>query len=153
MKLSTRSRYAVMAMIDLAQQEGVNGPSCVPISLIARRQGLPSQYIEQLFSRLRKRDLIKSTRGINGGYALARSANDIRIYDIILAADKPVKVVRCSAKTTNGCHTSGKRCNSHQLWYELELVMHGYLAQISLSDVISGRNHHPNVVLSREESR
>jgi len=141
-----------MAMIDLAQLEIDNGQSCVPISLISRRQGLPSQYIEQLFSKLRKGELIKSTRGINGGYALARDANDIRIYDIILAADKPVKVVRCNAKATNGCHTSGKRCNSHQLWHELELVMHGYLAQVSLGDVISGRNHHPSVVLSRKES-
>lgn len=147
MKLSTRSRYAVMAMIDLAQQDG---NVCVPLSLIAQRQGLPLQYLEQLFAKLRKSALVTSARGSNGGYELAKLPSEIHIYDIILAADEPVKVIRCNADEAKGCHTSGKRCNSHQLWYELEHVMHDYLVQISLADVISGHNHHPMVVLSRK---
>jgi Rrf2 family protein len=98
MKLSTKSRYAIMAMVDLAQQD--NG-SCVPLSLIAERQGLPLQYLEQLFSKLRRGNLVKSARGINGGYELAREANSIRIYDIILCTDAPVKVTRCNSHEEN----------------------------------------------------
>jgi len=144
MKLNTKSRYAVMAMVDLAQQDV---GSCVPLSLIAHRQDLPVQYLEQLFSKLRKCGLIKSARGPSGGYELAKSASDIRIYDIILAADEPVKVTRCYTKET-GCHISGKRCNSHQLWHELEHVMHDYLVQVSLHDVLSGQSRFPMVVLN-----
>ena len=146
MKLSTKSRYAIMAMVDLTQQD--NG-SCVPLSLIAERQGLPLQYLEQLFSKLRRGNLVKSARGINGGYELAREANSIRIYDIILCTDAPVKVTRCNSHEANGCQTTGKRCNSHHLWYELEHVMHDYLIQVSLADVASGNHHHPIVVLNR----
>ena len=113
MKLSTKSRYAIMAMVDLAQQYS---DSCVPLSLIAERQGLPLQYLEPLFSKLRLSNLVKSVRGINGGYELAREASSIRIYDIILATDAPVKVTRCNSHEAKGCHTSGKRCNSHHLW-------------------------------------
>jgi Rrf2 family transcriptional regulator, iron-sulfur cluster assembly transcription factor len=148
MKLNTKSRYAVMAMIDLAQQ-GVG--TCVPLSLIAHRQDLPVQYLEQLFAKLRKCGLIKSARGPSGGYELAKSTSDIRIYDIILAADEPVKVTRCNTKEA-GCHISGKSCNSHQLWYELEHVMHDYLVQVSLQDVVSGQSRFPMVVLNNEKA-
>jgi Rrf2 family iron-sulfur cluster assembly transcriptional regulator len=151
MKLNTKSRYAVMAMIDLAQHiESQNEKSCVPLSLIAQRQNLPLQYLEQLFAKLRKCDLVKSARGTNGGYELAKSANNIRIYDIIIAADAPVKVKRCSAASDKGCHTNDKRCNSHQLWSELERVMHDYLIQVSLQDVVSGQKRFPMVVLNGE---
>ncbi len=149
MKLSTKSRYAVMAMIDLASQDT---SACVPLSLIAERQGLPLQYLEQLFAKLRRGALVKSARGVNGGYELARTASDIRIYDIILSADAPVKVTRCNAHEAKGCHTSGKRCNSHHLWYELEHVMHDYLIQVSLSDVVNGNHNHPIVVLNRKKA-
>ena len=149
MKLSTKSRYAIMAMVDLAQQD--NG-SCVPLSLIAERQSLPLQYLEQLFSKLRRSKLVKSVRGINGGYELAREASSIRIYDIILSADTPVKVTRCNSHEENGCQTTGKRCNSHHPWYELEHVMHDYLIQVSLADVASGNHHYPIVVLNRTKT-
>jgi Rrf2 family iron-sulfur cluster assembly transcriptional regulator len=138
-----------MAMVDLAQQAS---SACVPLSLIADRQGLPLQYLEQLFSKLRRSNLVNSARGINGGYELARPACDIRIYDIILSADAPVKVTRCNNHEANGCHADGKRCNSHHLWYELEHVMHDYLIQISLSDVVSGNHNHPIVVLNRKKT-
>jgi Rrf2 family iron-sulfur cluster assembly transcriptional regulator len=110
------------------------------------------QYLEQLFSKLRRGNLVKSARGINGGYELAREANSIRIYDIILCTDAPVKVTRCNSHEANGCHTSGKRCNSHHLWYELEHVMHDYLIQVSLADVAGGNHHHPIVVLNRAKT-
>lgn len=138
-----------MAMIDLAQQ---NENLCIPLSLIAERQGLPLQYLEQLFSKLRKSTLVKSIRGTNGGYILARPASEIRIYDIILATDAPVKVTRCNAHEAKGCHIDGKRCNSHHLWWELEHVMHDYLIQISLQNVVNGDHNHPMVVLNRKEA-
>ncbi len=151
MKLNTKSRYAVMAMIDLAQQSDKEvGKTCVPLSLIAQRQDLPLQYLEQLFAKLRKCELVKSARGTNGGYELAKSANEISIYDIIVAADEPVKVTRCSSYELKGCHKDSKRCNAHQLWHEMEHVMHDYLVQISLHDVISGQKRFPIVVLNND---
>ena len=148
MKLSTRSRYAVMSMIELAQQNC----GSVPLSSIAQRQNLSLQYLEQLFSKLRKSGLVKSVRGTNGGYELAKSGNEISIYDIILSADEPVKVTRCNSIDKQGCHLNGKRCNSHQLWHELEDVMRSYLTQVSLSDVVNENNHNPVVVLNRKEA-
>lgn len=148
MKLSTKSRYAIMAMADIAQQRS---DSCIPLSLIAERQNLPLQYLEQLFAKLRKNNLVKSARGTNGGYELAHPASEIRIYDIILATDAPVKVTRCNAQEAKGCHGNGKRCNSHNLWHELEHVVHDYLIQVNLADVVSGNHNHPIVVLNRKK--
>lgn len=149
MKLSTKSRYAIMAMVDLAQQPA---GSCVPLSLIADRQRLPLQYLEQLFAKLRKNHLVNSSRGTNGGYELARLPSQIRIYDIILAADAPVKVTRCNAHEAKGCHAN-IRCNSHNLWHELEHVVHDYLIQVNLEDVVSGNHNHPIVVLNRPDTK
>lgn len=149
MKLNTKSRYAIMAMADLASQ-GV--AACVPLSLIAERQNLPLQYLEQLFSKLRRSNLVRSARGIKGGYELAQPASDIRVYDIILSADAPVKATRCNSHEIKGCHTSGKQCNSHHLWYELEHVMHDYLIQVSLQDVVNGNHNHPIVVLNHQKT-
>ena len=153
MKLNTKSRYAVMAMIDLAQQSNrENEKNCVPLSLIAQRQKLPLQYLEQLFVKLRKHELVKSARGTKGGYELTKPANLISIHDIIVAADKPVKVTRCNAKSEKGCQADDNRCNSHQLWHELEHVVHDYLVQISLQDVVSGQKRFPMVVLNGDNS-
>ncbi len=138
-----------MAMVDLAQQ---HSNSCIPLSVIAERQDLPLQYLEQLFAKLRRSSLVKSARGTNGGYELARPANEIRIYDIILATDAPVKVTRCNAHEAKGCHGNNKRCNSHNLWHELEHVVHDYLIQINLADVVSGKHNHPIVVLSSKKT-
>ncbi|MCE2716004.1 MAG: RrF2 family transcriptional regulator [Pseudomonadota bacterium] len=146
MKLSTKSRYAIMAMVDLAEQPS---GSCVSLSSIAERQGLPLQYLEQLFAKLRKSHLVNSSRGTNGGYELTRAPNEIRIYDIILATDAPVKVTRCNAHDAKGCSKDIKRCNSHNLWHELEHVVHDYLIQVSLADVANGNHNHPIVVLNR----
>lgn len=146
MKLNTKSRYAVMAMIDLAQHHINDDKSCVPLSLIAQRQNLPIQYLEQLFAKLRRRELIKSSRGTKGGYELAKSANNISLYDIIIAADKPVKVTRCSQ--TKGCQPNAGSCNAHNLWHELEVVLNDYLRQVSLQDVLSEQKRFPMVVLN-----
>ena len=150
MKLSTTSRYAFMAMVDLAKQDD---NCCVSLSTIALRQELPLQYLEQLFSKLRRSNLVKSARGTNGGYELARPPQEIRIYDIILATDAPVKVTRCNSSEAKGCQTTGGRCNSHHLWRELEQVMHDYLIQVSLKDVASGEHNHPIVVLNSKNAR
>lgn len=148
MKLNTKSRYAVMAMIDLAQQ---SEDVCTPLSLIAERQNLPVQYLEQLFVKLRKAELVKSARGSFGGYELAMAPKDIRIYDIIIAVDKPVKATRCQT-AEQGCQSSGRRCNSHQLWHEMECVMHDYLIQVTLNDVVSGQGRFPMVVFNNRQN-
>lgn len=151
MKLNTKSRYAVMAMIDLAQQNNTpDEKNCVPLSLIAQRQNLPVQYLEQLFAKLRRRELVKSIRGTKGGYELAKAAGHISIYDILVAADRPTKITRCNNKSDKGCQPNSARCNSHDLWHELELVMQDYLMQVSLQDVISERKRFPIVVLKGE---
>lgn len=135
MKLSTRGRYAVMAMADIAYYS--NG---APISLadIADRQGISQAYLEQLFVKLRRGGLVDSARGPGGGYRLAHEAADIRISDIVLAVDEPLKVTRCEDSSPIGC-LSGSRCLTHDLWEELGRQIHVFLASVSLHDVVHKR--------------
>src|SRR3974390_1727039 len=106
MRLSTKGRYAVMAMVDLAQQANGN-----PVSLaeIAERQEISLSYLEQLFALLRKSGLIKSVRGPGGGYLLARGRNETRIADIILAVDEPIRATRCTPGAPVGCRGNRTR--------------------------------------------
>ncbi len=136
MKLSTRGRYAVMAMADLAQHSDGNP---VTLSEISDRQEISLAYLEQLFSKLRKRGLVESTRGPGGGYTLAQSSGDIAIADIVIAVDEPLSVTRCNANVAGkGCVGTG-RCITHDLWADLGRHIHMYLASVSLEDVISRR--------------
>jgi Rrf2 family iron-sulfur cluster assembly transcriptional regulator len=135
MRLSTKGRYAVMAMADLAKRgEG----RAVTLGEIATRQDISLAYLEQLFSRLRKRGLVKSVRGPGGGYQLAQPAADLPIADIIVAVDEPLKAVRCSSGSL-GCMPGGERCLTHDLWDDLGHHIYDYLAGVSLDDVVSGR--------------
>lgn len=136
MKMSTKGRYAVMAMIDIAQHSGG-----APVSLaeIAERQDISQEYLEQIFSKLRKAQLVDSARGPGGGYRLAREAGEIPVSDIILAADEELKVTRCDGDAVDGC-VKGERCNAHDLWSSLGRQMMYFLSSISLEDVVEKRN-------------
>jgi len=135
MKLSTKGRYAVMAMADLARM-GAEGP--VTLSDIASRQEISLSYLEQLFAKLRRAGLVKSVRGPGGGYRLARTAADTRVADIMLAVEEPVDVTRCR-HAVRGCMEKGTRCITHDLWDELGRHIHLFLAGVSLDDVIRER--------------
>lgn len=135
MKLSTKGRYAVMAMVDLAQA-GLEKP--VPLGDIASRQEISLSYLEQLFAKLRRAGVVKSVRGPGGGYKLARALNETRIADIMLAVEEPVDVTRCQGKA-KGCLESGRRCITHDLWDELSRHIHLFLNDVTLEDVLERR--------------
>jgi Rrf2 family transcriptional regulator, iron-sulfur cluster assembly transcription factor len=136
-RLSTKGRYAVMAMADLAGHEGATRP--VSLAEIAKRQEISLSYLEQLFAKLRKGGLVKSVRGPGGGYRLSRPATDVRIADIILAVDEPMTATRCEAGSPKGCTGTTTRCVTHDLWEELGRQIHVFLSSVSLADVIEKR--------------
>ncbi len=136
MKLSTKGRYAVMAMIDLA--ENSQGK---PVSLaeIAERQEISLSYLEQLFAKLRRGDLVKSVRGPGGGYLLSRRSEDTPIADIVLAVDEPIRATRCTPGQPYGCRGNRSRCATHDLWEELGNQIYLYLSSVTVADVINKR--------------
>lgn len=136
MRLSTKGRYAVMAMVDLAKHSAGR-----PIALaeIAERQEISLSYLEQLFARLRVGGLVRSVRGPGGGYLLGHAAQETRISDIILAVDEPIRATRCSPGAPVGCRGSKSRCLTHDLWEELGNQIHLYLSSVSLADVVEQR--------------
>jgi len=135
-RLSTKGRYAVMAMVDLAK---TSKGRAVALADIAERQEISLSYLEQLFARLRRGGLVKSVRGPGGGYLLAVSAEEMRISDIILAVDEPMRTTRCEPKSPVGCHADKTRCLTHDLWEELGNQIHLYLKTVSLADVCERR--------------
>ncbi|WP_396593136.1 Rrf2 family transcriptional regulator [Brevundimonas sp. R86498] len=142
MRLSTKGRYAVMAMADLARHgrgEGADGRA-VSLAEIAARQEISLSYLEQLFARLRKGGLVRSVRGPGGGYRLAKPADETVVSEIVLAVDEPIRATRCSAHgTARGCMMAGEKCITHDLWEDLGDEIHRYLASVSLEDVILKR--------------
>jgi Rrf2 family transcriptional regulator, iron-sulfur cluster assembly transcription factor len=134
MRLSTKGRYAVMAMVDLARRQD---DRAVTLAEIASRQEISLSYLEQLFARLRRRGLVKSLRGPGGGYRLARTSAETTIAEIVLAVDEPLRATRCTSG--KGCMVKGERCLTHDLWEEMGRQIHGYLASVSLADVVEGR--------------
>ncbi len=136
MKMSTKGRYAVMAMIDIAAHSRGE-----PVSLaeIAERQDISQEYLEQLFGKLRKAQLVESSRGPGGGYRLARAARDTPVSDIIRAVDEELQLTRCGGDAVEGC-VRGERCNAHDLWSSLGRQMINFLSSISLEDVVEKRN-------------
>lgn len=136
MKLTTKGRYAVMAMADLARH---SAGQPVTLADIAERQEISLSYLEQLFAKLRRGHLVKSVRGPGGGYLVARVADDIRVADIIMAVDEPLVATRCEFGSPKGCMSDSSRCITHDLWDELSRQIHTFLSGVSLGDVISGR--------------
>ncbi len=137
MRLSTKGRYAVMAMADLARREG-DATRAVALADIAERQEISLSYLEQLFARLRRKGLVKSARGPGGGYRLARTAVETSIADIVHAVDEPLHATRCE-KLGPGCMIRGERCMTHDLWADLGDRIEDYLASVSLADVVGGK--------------
>lgn len=136
MQLSTKGRYAVMAMTDLAAR-----PAGRPVTLadIAGRQQISLAYLEQLFSRLRRRGVVESVRGPGGGYRLARPAGEISVAEVIKAVDEPLRATRCSGPGAKvGCMAGGARCLTHDLWEATGRQIEQFLGGISLADVASG---------------
>ena len=130
MKLTTKGRYAVTAMLDLALHND-SGP--VTLNDIAGRQKLSLSYLEQLFARLRRNGLVKSTRGPGGGYSLSRNAEEIAIVDVISAVDEKVDNTQCGG--SSDCHNQ-KKCLTHDLWCDLSDQIKQFLAGISLGDLM-----------------
>jgi Rrf2 family iron-sulfur cluster assembly transcriptional regulator len=136
MKLSTKGRYAVTAMADIALH---SGGQPVPLASITERQDISQDYLEQLFLKLRKSGLVESSRGPGGGYRLCRDPEDIRISEIVVAVDEPLQVTRCVGDAIEGC-THGAKCLTHDLWSALGRQIYGFLAAVTLGDVINKRN-------------
>ena len=141
MKLTTKGRYAVMAMADLAMYQ--NGK---PISLneISLRQNISLSYLEQLFSKLKNGKLVKSIRGPSGGYILDKSPKDIKLSNIIFAVDEQVKTLNCKKDSKKGCNGKSTKCITHNLWDDLESHINSFFENKSLSDLLKESNLRTN---------
>jgi len=131
LKLTSKGRYAVTAILDLAFHSQA-GP--VALSHISRRQDISLSYLEQLFTRLRKQQLVSSTRGPGGGYSLSRPASEIAVAEVIAAVDEAVDTTRCSGAVN--CH-DGQQCLTHELWDDLSQQIYEFLDDISLQDLMA----------------
>ncbi len=132
MMLTTKGRYAVMAMVDIAIRESEQP---TPLSGIAESQGITVAYLEQIFAQLKAAGLVESVRGPGGGYFLAREANEVPISDIITAVDESIEMTRCNHNPEKGCMSDKSRCLTHDLWSGLGRHIYGYLNGITLADV------------------
>ncbi len=137
MKISTRGRYAVMAMADIAQQTALGHEGPLKLADIGLRQEISLNYLEQIFGDLRRAGLVVSHRGAHGGYTLAMPPQAVRIGDVIQAVDEAVDVTRCGASV--GCLAKQTKCLTHDLWAQLGQTIYEFLNAISLSDVVEGR--------------
>jgi Rrf2 family iron-sulfur cluster assembly transcriptional regulator len=140
MRLSTKGRYAVMAMTDLAAHaQNCSGRGAVALAEIAERQQISLAYLEQLFARLRRKGVVDSVRGPGGGYRLAKPAAETSIAEIVRAVDEPLKAVRCTGEGKLGCLKGGQRCATHALWDAMGRNIEAFLAGVSLDDVLTGK--------------
>jgi len=145
MRLTTKGRYAVTAMLDLAINYK-DGP--ITLSDISKRQGISLSYLEQLFSKLRKRGLVDSARGPGGGYRLSRGAGEIAVADVIAAVDESIDVTRCGGK--GNCQDDG-RCLTHELWCDLSDQIYDFLNNITLGKLVD--NHNVQEVALKQKNR
>lgn len=136
MRLSTKGRYAVMALVDLAAHS-----KGAPVSLadIAERQNISLSYLEQLFGRLRRGELVRSVRGPGGGYLLQQGAASTRIADAVLAVDENLRATRCTPGMSLGCAKESSRCLTHDLWEELGNHIYMFLSSVTIQDVLDGQ--------------
>ena len=133
MKLTTKGRYAVMAMADLASNTNIRPISLKEISL---RQNISLAYLEQIFIKLKNKKLVKSIRGATGGYILDRSATDIKLSHIISAVDEEVKMLNCKKNSKKGCNNKSTKCITHDLWDELDQHIHGFFEKVKLQALV-----------------
>ena len=137
MKLTSKGRYAVMAMADLAKNN-VNKPTS--LSEISIRQGISLSFLEQLFLRLKRNDLVQSSRGPNGGYLLSRAPEEIKLSNIISAVDEKIKTVKCKKSSKKGCNGKSVKCITHDLWDELEAHINNFFETNTLKDIVYKTN-------------
>ncbi len=149
MRLTTKGRYAVTAILDLALHQDRGS---VSLAAISKRQDISLSYLEQLFAKLRRNEIVSSTRGPGGGYKLKYSTDEISVSDIILAVDESCQVVDC--EDSDGCH-NGYQCLTHDLWQELSNEIRGFLDGITLSEMMSKDSvssvHNHQKQIAREE--
>ena len=141
MKLTSKGRYAVMALVDLARFDTINPVSLRDISL---RQGISLDYLEQIFSKLKKNQIVKSTRGIQGGYILSKKPNEIKLNNILNAVDEKVKTVQCKKESKKGCNGKATKCVTHNLWDELETHINTFFEKKSLQDLLKNNSERVN---------
>lgn len=135
MRLTTKGRFAVTAMVDLAMR---GGKSPVTLAAISERQKISLSYLEQLFGKLRRNNIVESVRGPGGGYYLARPGNKISIAEIVVAVDEPLDATKCGGK--GDCHGENQQCITHDLWMGLNERIYGYLEEITLQQLVDSNN-------------
>ena len=133
MKLTSKGRYAVMAMADLASNTNVK-----PISLseISSRQNISLQYLEQIFIKLKNKKLVRSARGAAGGYFLDKPASEIKLSNIIFAVDEEIKMLNCKKQSKRGCNNKSTKCITHNLWDQLDQHINGFFEKVKLKDLV-----------------
>ena len=146
MRLTTKGRFAVTAMLDLAMRDA-NGP--VTLAGISERQGISLSYLEQLFGKLRRAELVESVRGPGGGYCLARLVEDITVADIIIAVDEPLDATQCGGH--ENCHDN-HRCMTHDLWTDLNKTIFAYLANVTLASLVDKQRAKETAVVQDRRS-
>ena len=132
MKLTNKGRYVVMAMADLAIN-AKKGP--ISLTEISLRQNISLAYLEQIFIKLKNNNLVKSSRGANGGYVLEKSASDIKLSNIIFAVDEEVKTLNCKKNSKRGCNNKSTKCITHNLWDQLDQHINGFFEKVKLQDL------------------
>ena len=133
MKLTTKGRYAVMAMADLALFKD-NGPT--NLTDISLRQNISLAYLEQIFIKLKRNNLVKSVRGAKGGYVLEHSPEEIKISNIISAVDEEVKTLNCKKESKRGCNNKSTKCITHNLWDQLDQHINSFFERVKLQDLV-----------------
>ena len=133
MKLTTKGRYAVMAMADLASNTS-HGP--ISLKEISLRQNISLAYLEQIFIKLKNKKLVRSTRGASGGYILDRPSSEIKLLNIISAVDEEVKMLNCKKNSKKGCTNKTSKCITHNLWDQLDQHINGFFEKIKLQDLV-----------------
>ena len=141
MKLTSKGRYAVMALADLAKFNSANPVSLRDISL---RQSISLDFLEQIFAKLKKHSIVKSIRGTNGGYILSKDPDQIKLSNILNAVDEKIKTIKCKKESKKGCNSKTSKCITHNLWDELETHINYFFEQKNLKDLISNSTESRN---------
>lgn len=137
MKLTSKGRYAVMALADLAK---FNSQNPVPLRDISLRQGISLDYLEQIFSKLKRNNIVKSIRGTNGGYILTKDPEKIKLSNIFLAVDEKIKTVQCKKESKKGCNGKLTKCITHYLWDDLEMHINDFFDKKNLGDLLKNNS-------------
>ena len=136
MRLTTKGRFAVTAMVDLAMR---GGKAPVTLAAISERQKISLSYLEQLFGKLRRNNIVESVRGPGGGYYLSRPGNKISVAQIVVAVDEPLDATKCGGK--GNCHGENQQCITHDLWMGLNEQIYSYLEEITLQQLVDSNSN------------